>query len=291
MMKLSLIQRIKRLFEKREFKVLDCKGCFDLIAKKDKTFILKILLNADAFKAEHARSMSNIGYFTGAKPFLICLRSNRTRFLNRVIYQRFSIPSVTPKTFFELVEGKKVKVAKKGKILVEIDAEKLKRKRQELKLSLAQLSKKVGISKKALYEIENRRKKPLYETAKKLEKILRTSIIKQANFRVEKFVEEEKGEIGVLSKKLKELGIENCVVKFSPFEIVGKEKESLIAKFVKDEKSLKEVEKAECVARFFDSKFFVISKKEIRVQIPSISLSTLQNLESKHEFLNLIEKI
>jgi putative transcriptional regulator len=288
MRKFSLIERIKRLFEKRDFKVLDCKGCFDLVAKKDKIFILKILLNADAFKVEYAKSMSNIGYFTGAKPFLISLRSNRTTFLNHVIYQRFNIPLVTPITFFELVEGKKAKVAKKGKILVEIDAEKLKRKRQELGFSLAQLSKKIGISKKALYEIENRRKKPLYETAKKIEKFLRISIIKQANFKIEKFVEEEKGEIGFLSKKLKELGIENCVVKFSPFEIVGREKESLIAKFVKDEKNLKEIEKVESIAKFFGSKIFVISEKDIKTQIPSISISTLQNLKSKHEFLNLI---
>ena len=291
MMKLRLVQRIKRLFEKRNFKVLDCKGCFDLIAKKDKTFILKILLNADAFKAEYARSMSNIGYFTGAKPFLISLRSNRTKFLNRVIYQRFNIPLVTPKTFFELVEGRKVKVAKKGKILVEIDAEKLKRKRQELNLSLAQLSKKIGISKKALYEIENRRKKPLYETAKKIERVLRIRLMKQANFRVEKMVEKEKGKIGFLSKKLEELGIENCAVKFSPFEIVGREKKSLIGKLVENEKSLKEIEKVECIARFFDSSFFVITEKNLKARIPSIPLSTLKNLKSKHEFLKLITKI
>ena len=59
----------------------------------------------------------------------------------------------------------------KGRHTTEINAFELREKRKELNYTLEELAKQIGVSKKAMYEIENRRVNPQADTVKKLETI------------------------------------------------------------------------------------------------------------------------
>src|SRR3990172_478430 len=159
--KTFLVNKIVKTLQKNEYEVFQTQGSFDIAARREHLLLVKTLLNADSLTPEQALSLRAIAYFVSAYPFVVSLKNNREFLQKEMVYSRFELPVFNPDFFDSMIaeEAEAVQSAK-GRHTVEINAFDLREKRQELGLTLEQLAEELGISKKALYEIENKRVNP-----------------------------------------------------------------------------------------------------------------------------------
>jgi putative transcriptional regulator len=297
--KFFLINKIVSSLLKKRFKVLTARGCFDIAAKKDSVLLLKVLVNIDGLEENQALSLKTISYFLQAYPFVVSLKTGRGFLDNKIVYSRFELPVVTPQLFESiLIEDVFPVKSSKGKHTVAVETELLRKKRKELEFTLEGLSDIIGISKKALYEIENKRVNPTLDTAKKLESFLKIKIrlpyeMKSAE---ETHLKSEDEFQKKVSEEFSRMGIDNSAVYSAPFRIVGKEKFSMITDLSKNTVRIKKeailVKKLSSI--FSSIGFFVVKKsKEKSIDnIPIVLESELPEIRSPKDLNKLIrEKI
>jgi len=293
-----LVNKIVNHLIKKEFRVLVSEGCFDIAAKKEFLMLIKTLTNVDGLNREHAHSLKAISYFVSAYPLVVSERNNRASLSNDVIYSRFQVPVVTPKLFDSIIEEKIIPEIKaiKGKHTVVINTVYLREKREGLNLSLERLSKEIDISKKALYEIENQRVNPTVATVKKLEDLLGIDLkIPYEMKRVERAYVKPRNEFQKkVSLEFSRLGIDNSPVTSASFEIIGKEKTSLITGLSNNTVKIKRVvSQVKGLSSIFSSQgMFVVKKSHEQIidGVPIVLESELPELESSKELSKLIKE-
>jgi putative transcriptional regulator len=293
-----LVNKIVNSLLKKEFQVLVTQGCFDIVAKRENLLLIKVLINVDGLEEKQALSLRTISYFLSAYPFIISLKTNREFLDKRIVYSRFGLPVVTPELFEAILIEEAFEVqSSKGKHTVVIDTELLRNKRKELELTLKELSDLIGISKKALYEIENRRVNPTLETVKKLESFLKVDLSLPYKMKsVEKTYLKPKNEFQKkVSEEFSRIGINNSSVYSAPFEIIGKENFSLITGLSKNSVKIKrEAQIIKKLSSIFSSfALFVVAKKsreKIAEGIPIILESELSEIETPKEFSKLLQE-
>lgn len=295
----ALINELTRFLTKKEFSVYQAEGCFDIVVKKKNLLLIKSLMNIDGLNKEQAMSLRAISYFFSASPFVVSIKSNREFLHNGMVYSRFQLPVLTPSTFEDSIENEEMFVvdSAKGKHTVEINVDSLEKKRSELDLSLRELAEIIGISKKALYEIENKRVSPSLDTAKKLENYLKIKLRKSSKLNVNvqpTYLEAKNAFQKKVSKEFSRIGIDNSPTYSAPFEIVGKEKFSLITNLSNDENKIKrEVRNVKRVSRIFSSKALFVSKKQMSENVegvPVFSESELNDIDSSRELKKILEE-
>ncbi len=296
--KYFLINQIVKTLISNNFSVFISKGCFDIIAKKNYKMLIKALFNLDGLSEEHALSLRSISYFISAYPLIVSVKTNRCFLDDKIIYYRFKIPVVTPRMFELLIKKEEVPFveARKGKSVVLINHKILKEKRKEIGLSLNELSKLVGISKKALYEIENEKVKPSIETVKKIEKVLNINLKQRFKLEIPEpvYLKPKDDFQRTISKEFERIGIENSCIYSAPFEIVGKEEEALITRLIRiEEEGLKYSKSIKRISRFLSSQAVFIAKntrKENLSGIPIFSEEEIKNIEDSEEFGKILKE-
>ncbi|HKZ45492.1 MAG TPA: helix-turn-helix domain-containing protein [archaeon] len=283
---------------KKEFQVLTSEGCFDIAAKKDFLMLIKALTNVDGLNKDQAMSLRAISYFLSAYPFVVSVKTNRETLSNQIIYSRFQLPVVTPNMFESIIEKEEVSLVRsaKGKHSVMIDADALREKRESMQLSLKEFSEIIGISKKALYEIENKRVNPSFDTVNKIESVIETDL--KDNYELEKAVPTHLNPKstfqGKISKEFRRIGIDNSPVCSAPFEIIGKEKFSLITGLSKSEIKIKrEASEVSRLSSMFSSRSMFVTKKLKEKSIDGVPIvleSELSEIDSSKELNKLLEE-
>jgi len=293
-----LVNQLVKSLTRKEFQLFVTSGCFDIAARKEFVMLIKALTNVDGLIQEQAQSLKAISYFVSAYPLVVSERTNRGSLRDEVIYSRFQVPVVTPQMFECMIEEEVIPEVKaiKGKHTVTINTSYLRKKREELKLSLDKLSKKIGISKKALYEIENQRVNPTLETVKRLEEMLGIDLKMPYKMeRVEMTCIKPKNEFQKkVSLEFSRLGIDNSVVTSTNFEIIGKEKTSLITGLSKNTVKIKKVvPQVKGLSSIFSSQRMFVAKEsheQVIDGVPIVLESELPELESSKELSKLIKE-
>jgi len=293
-----LVNRLVNSLEKKEFQLFLTQGCFDIVAKKRFIILIKALTNIDGLMQEQALSLKAISYFVSGYPLVVSERTNRGSLNDEVIYSRFQVPVITPQTFECMIEEEIIPEVKaiKGKHTVTVNTTYLKKKREELNLSLDKLSKKIGISKKALYEIENQRVNPTVETVRRLEELLEIDLkVPYKMKKVEKVYVKPKNEFQEkISSEFSRLGIDNSAVTSASFEIIGKEKTSLITGLSTNTMKIKKVvSQVKGLSSIFSSQGMFVAKKsheETIEGVPIVLEDELPELESSRELSKLIKE-
>ncbi len=293
-----IINRLVNSLEKKEFQLFLTQGCFDIVAKKKFIMLIKALTNIDGLIQEQAQSLKAISYFVSGYPLVVSEKTNRGSLNNEVIYSRFQVPVVTPQTFECIIEEEMIPEVKaiKGKHTVTVNTTYLREKREELNLSLEKLSKEIGISKKALYEIENQRVNPTVVTVKKLEEFFEIDLkIPYKMKKVEKVYVNPRSEFQEkVSSEFSRLGIDNTSVTSASFEIIGKQNTSLITGLSKNTVKIKKVAfQLKGLSSIFSSQgMFVVKKshEEVIDGIPIVLEDELPELESSRELSKLIKE-
>jgi len=293
-----LVNKIVNSLEKKEFQLFLTSGCFDIAARKEFLMLIKALTNIDGLVEEQAQSLKTISYFVSAYPLVVSERTNRGELSDEVIYSRFQVPVVTPELFDNMIKEEIIPEVKaiKGKHTVVINAVYLRKKREELNLSLEKLSKQIGISKKALYEIENQRVNPTVDTVKKLEELLGIDLkVPYKMERVERTYVEPKNEFQKkVSLEFSRLGVDNSAVASASFEIIGKEKTSLITGLSNNTIKIKRVvSQVKGLSSIFSSQGMFVAKRSHEQAIDGVPIvleSELPELESSKELNKLIRE-
>jgi len=293
-----LVNKIVNSLLGKQFQVLLTRGCFDIVAKKEKLLLLKVLINIDGLEENQALSLRTISYFLSASPFIISLKTSRGFLDNKIIYSRFELPVITPQFFEAILVEEDISAiqSSKGKHTVTINTELLRNKRTELEFTLDGLSTIIGISKKALYEIENKRVNPTLETVKRLESFLKIDLRLpyEMKFARETHLKPKDDFREKVSKEFSRIGINNSVVYSAPFEIIGREKFSLITILSKNTVKIKrEAETVKKLSSVFSSVALFVAKKSREKNINEIPVfleSELSEINSSKELTKLIEE-
>ncbi|MEM7825289.1 MAG: helix-turn-helix domain-containing protein [Candidatus Aenigmatarchaeota archaeon] len=292
-----MVKRIVNSLLSHEFQILISEGAFDIAAKRDFLMLIKALINIDALTKEQALSLKAVSYFVSAYPLVVSLKTNREFLRKEMVYSRFQIPVVTPYFFERFLEEEVPEVeAAKGKHTIPINAEMLKIRRKELGFTLEELSKLVGITKKALYEIENKRVNPSSKTVKKLESLLKVDLKTSFNLKSSgpTYLKPKDEFQRKISKEFLRMGFNNTPTYSTPFEIIGKEKFSMVVGLSKNSKKIeREAANIKNISFIFSSKCAFVAKKcdrESVEEVPIILESEIHQIKNVKELEELIKE-
>jgi len=294
-----LVNKLVNSLLSKQFQVLLSQGSFDIAAKRENLMLVKSALNVDSVNEGQMKSLKSISFFLSAYPLIVSVKNNREFLNDQMVYSRFDLPVITPTLFENFLDEEKIPVvdSSRGRHTIKIDTTSLRKKREDLGFSLRQLSSLVGISKKALYEIEKNRVNPTEDTVSKLETTLKIEL--RNNFKLNKTSEpvylKPKNEFqNEVSNEFKRIGIDNSPVYSSPFEIIGKSNFSLITHLSKTETRMeKDASVVKQLSNVFSSKAVLVLKKskEENVEgVPIILEKELSELESSKDLNNRMKE-
>lgn len=176
-----LVGRVVSAFLSRGYHIVDysdVKGCVDLVAKSDSNvFVVRILSNVDALRDESVAEFVRLAVAVGATPIIVGERTKRDVLRDGVVYRRYGVSVVTPHTLERILDGDfPVFEEFKGKRIVYLNPDALRRAREALGLSQNDLAREVGTTKDSIYRYE--RGFPASEaTAKKIVKVLGADVL------------------------------------------------------------------------------------------------------------------
>jgi putative transcriptional regulator len=132
-------------------------SCFDFAARKNETLVLiKIQSDIDVFSPNDSQEIRAICQCLSGVSLLLGEKTREKPLEDDTVYSRYGVLVVTCKTFENIVVSKAHPLiqAGPGGYYVEIDPDELRRRRQELGLSVGEMAEMVGISRRTLYGYE-----------------------------------------------------------------------------------------------------------------------------------------
>lgn len=278
---------------------------FDLAARRDAVLILaKILLNVDAFSEAAARELRWIAASLGAAPLLVGVKSSAGPLEEGVIYGRFDVPIASPETLREyLEEGVPPFIfSAPGGLYVRLDAELLRRAREEDGLSLGQLAEVAHVSRRTI-QMYTEGMSATVAAARRLEAFLREPLVLpldplamgEEGAGGEARARDAAGFKAQLMQLLRGLGYEVRLASRSPFDAITRDQQVLfLAGMGKHERDLSR--RADAVANLSrvverDPVMFVVRRaRRILAGIPIIDSRELRKLRGREEMVELVEE-
>ena len=132
-------------------------SCFDIAARKNTSIILiKVQPDIGCISPDDSLELRIISENVLAASLFISEKTREKPLEDDTVYSRYNVLAVTSRTFENIVLRKIYPLiqAGPGGYYVEIDGEAIKRRRQELGLSVGEVAEKVGISRRTLYGYE-----------------------------------------------------------------------------------------------------------------------------------------
>ena len=157
----QMVQNISDILARSGFYISDSEHLqsisFDIICRRDNTLLIfKVLTNIDSFTKENANQLKVLASFLDAGPVMIGHRSSSGPLEDGIIYLRHLISIISARTLYDIfIEGVFPSVfAAPGGFYVNLDTTILKSVRQERNMSLGELAKSIGVSRKAIQMYE-----------------------------------------------------------------------------------------------------------------------------------------
>ncbi len=309
MQQLAIVEAVVRILRKAGYMVTDLvetkPRCFDIVARKgDTVLLLKVLYNIDSLKPEMAREMKVVAKLLKASPIVIGERFKFDYLERGVVYNRHGLPVVNTATFYDfIVEGIAPMVySAPGGYYVKLDSEKIREMREKLGISLGEMAKMLGVSRRTVKKYEEGIDTTV-ETALKIEEILGTYVIKAIdilNFvRDEEIKEEEgetafKGEEAEIVEQLKYIGVKVYPIRHAPFDIVSKADDEKILTGVRQ---VKEIDKRATIlgriSEVLSTKAAYIVERKVKTDVSSVVFVMREELEcvsSAKDFVSLLHE-
>src|SRR5207253_5497014 len=127
--------------------------CFDLVARRDDTLlIVKVLQNVDALNKETAHELLEVARILEASPLVVGERSGTGSLEDGVIYTRFGVSILSRRTLGEFLEEgvPPFLYSAPGGLYVRLDADALRRLREERQVSLGTLADIAGVTRRTI---------------------------------------------------------------------------------------------------------------------------------------------
>jgi putative transcriptional regulator len=174
----TLLDRVIALLERAEF-ILSEKcdirpRSFDVGARRGNVFLLiKVLSNIEGFSEDTSQEMRRLAVLFNGSPIVCGEHTNDHPLETGAVYLRYGIPCVNIETLHDyfLEEVPPLVYAAPGGLYVEIDGDTLRGLREEKKISLGELAKALGVSRRTISKYESGMNATV-DAALKLEEIL-----------------------------------------------------------------------------------------------------------------------
>ena len=174
----TLLDRVIALLERADF-ILSEKcdirpRSFDVGARRGRTFLLlKVLSNIEGFSEETSQEMRRLAVLFNGSPIVVGEHTNDHPLETGAVYLRYGIPCVNIETLhdFFLEDVPPLVYAAPGGLYVEIDGETLRGLRESKQISLGELAKSLGVSRRTISKYESGMNATV-DAAVKLEEIL-----------------------------------------------------------------------------------------------------------------------
>jgi putative transcriptional regulator len=185
MMKRSEILGVtERILEKAGFRLSQrCYSrpcCFDIAAQGEKKLIfLRIQANIGNTYLNDVAELQKISGCFSALPLIVGEKTRKKPLEDDTVYTRYDVCAITAQTLEDmLLRGVYPFVeAGPGGYYIKLDGSLIRKRRQELGLSVGKLAEMVGISRRTLYGYENEMAKASVSAAYKLEWILGAAVV------------------------------------------------------------------------------------------------------------------
>src|SRR2546422_876430 len=153
--------------------------CFDFVARRDDTLlIVKVLQNVDALNKETAHELLEVARILEASPLVVGERSGTGSLEDGVIYTRFGVWFLPRRTLGEFLEEgvPPFLYSAPGGLYVRLDADALRRLREERQVSLGTLADIAGVTRRTI-QMYLEGMSATMEVAMRLEEFLNESLV------------------------------------------------------------------------------------------------------------------
>lgn len=281
-------------------------SCFDIIARKHVLILLiKILANIDSMSEVYARQMMNIARMLSASPLLIGDRTRTSEMKEGMVYERFGVPAVNPRTLEDIaVRGiLPMLFSSRGGYYVQIDGPLLKKTRLERSMSKGEVADNIGVSRRTIYNYEEENACATFETALRLEEFMGEPIVKPLHIlNIPGEISDDKPcfaselEREILGR-LSVIGFQVYPVKKAPFNALTVEEEKVMLANIPREKLRVLLKRARILKSISDttktSAFFVFDSargKESLEGVPIVHKVELNEMEESEELVEMLEE-
>ncbi len=304
MEKEKLLKDIRELLMHEEFEIgepIVKSISFDMIARKDDLIlILKALVNIDALRAEVARELKILGKELKAAPLVIGKRSAMGNIMDDVVYSRHGIPILSFTTFKNFIMNGEYPMiySSPGGFYVNINGWLLRRIREARGISLGELAKIAGVSRKAIQLYEEGMSATI-DSALRLEEYLKIPLIEPINILDLSKLEEERYQnrenIDEIYRKLMEIGYDVFLTLKCPFEALSKDEFDIFLTGIgKNEKKIKyKAMNLRILTHILEKNAFIIvdrAKYEELEGIPLIDKEELMEIERKEDIRSIVRE-
>jgi putative transcriptional regulator len=257
-------------------------GCFSLAASKKTVMLLKVLENVDSFMPEQAKNLKILSENLDASAALIGKHTRYESLRNYIIYDRFEVPTFTHGTLEAVLDSDLPHVLRdRGGLFVGVDPKKLRDARKNAGLTQFQLAEQAGVTKKAIYEHENRRMKMRSSIAGRIEKLIGEEITIPFTMKAletdETNAPQNMFESNV-GRTLHKIGFTVSFVYKNPFNIIAEERTAILS----DAEPVTRIKrKAEALAKMAETvkrPAIAITDEPVDLKIPTISRRLLNEL-------------
>ncbi len=307
MQQLAIVDAVVKILKKAGFVVTDLvetkPRCFDIVARKgDTVLLLKVLYNIDSLKPEMAEEMKIVAKLLKASPIVVGEKFKFDYLERGVVYNRHGLPVINTATFYDfVVEGIAPMVySAPGGYYVKLDNEKIKEMREKLGISLGEMAKLLGVSRRTVKKYEEGIDTTV-ETALKIEEVLGTYVIKAIdilNFVKDEDIEEKEpsfsGEEAEIIEQLRVIGVKVYPIKHAPFDVVSKADDEKILTGVKQ---VREIDKRASIlgriSEVLSTKAAYIVERKVKADVNSVVFVMKEELEcvsSAKDFVSLLHE-
>ncbi|MFH0949341.1 MAG: hypothetical protein V1802_02540 [Candidatus Aenigmatarchaeota archaeon] len=294
MLRENLIEKTEEALDTRGFGHCRCIGCFDIAARKRSMFLIKVLVNIDAFQHEQSMGLGTLSQNIDASPVIIGSHTRYEKLNNDIIYERFDIPSMTLNTFVRMIDNDLPYMYRfRGGLYAKISAKKLRLSRKAKGLSQRELAQSAGVSKKSIYEHESSDKPMSYNTTIKIRKILHQEILEPiaiSDFHLseDKSLPSNMFEKDV-SRRLTTMGFDIDFIRKAPFNMLASEKMTLILD-AEENTAEKNISYIRDFAELVKRPAMLVTKSNQEFDMPAIQKKELDEISSPRELLRMLKR-
>ncbi|MBW2980965.1 helix-turn-helix domain-containing protein [Candidatus Woesearchaeota archaeon] len=286
-MKRDLLEEISIYLLKKGYTLKSLtRTCFDIVARKDTQILLiKVLNDANAISEEYAEEMKHVSSYISGIPLMIAEKAG-DKLVDGVVYSRFGINTLNQQTFENCVESRFPFIKRDhAGLTANVIGNRLKEKMDEEGVSLGDLSKKLGVSKKMIQKYKSGESKITVQKAFKLYDIFGHAVFDKIDVLKAEIKPEEVGKSDV-SKKYQDLGFEAIETHKVPFDILAKKEKEIILTEVRDKPN----PQAQSLSRLLDADNLVIFKKKKPKDIPSLKKEEFLELKKAKELVKFLKE-
>jgi putative transcriptional regulator len=194
----QLIQEIKSQLDDAGFNLstkCDLRPtCFDMVARRgNQLLLIKVLTNVDALTKEDALALQLVAHFFEATPVVIGRKTRRGKLDAGVVYRRYGVPTIEPKSFNSIVTEKEMpkEFIQRGGRFVSIDGAKLKDLRQARSMTKEELADSVDVSTRTILSYEKDEVDVSKDVAERLEQVLDAELVVPVNLFEEEVIQRQ----------------------------------------------------------------------------------------------------